>query len=331
MKILDITIPKELIAQYPLKEREKARLMILNKIDGKITHDIFENIDEYLSEKDILVLNNTKVIPARILCKKETGGKIEIFLLKKLNGEKWNVLIRGKGGEGTKFYKEELEGEIIKRNDDGSFTVEFNTDDDKEIIKYGEVPLPPYIKRKPENIDKIYYQTVYAEKDGSIAAPTAGLHFTERIFEKLRNKGVKIVFITLHMGWYSIKVLKEGKTEKVPSEYFEITQETAEIINEGKKEGKNIIAVGTGTVRCLESGNENGTVVAKKGYTSLFIKPGFKFKIIDGMITNFHLPDSTHIYLVSALTGINLIKKAYEEAIRKKYRFYSYGDSMLII
>jgi len=330
MKILNITIPKEFIAQYPLKEREKARLMILNKVDGKITYDIFENIDKYLSEKDILVLNNTKVIPARILCKKETGGKIEIFLLKKLNGEKWNVLIRGKGREGTKFHKEELEGKIIKRNDDGSFTVEFNTEDDREVIKYGEVPLPPYIKRKPEDIDKIYYQTVYAEKNGSIAAPTAGLHFTERIFEKLRNKGVKIVFITLHMGWYSIKVLKNNDNN-VPEEYFEIPEKTAEIINEGKKESKNIIAVGTGTVRCLESGNENGIVVAKKGYTSLFIKPGFKFKIIDGMITNFHLPDSTHIYLVSALTGINLIKRAYEEAIRKKYRFYSYGDSMLII
>ncbi len=330
MKILDITIPKEFIAQYPLKEREKARLMILNKIDGKITYDIFENIDKYLSEKDILVLNNTKVIPARILCKKETGGKIEIFLLKKIDEGKWNVLIRGKGREGTKFYKEELEGKIIKRNDDGSFTVEFNTEDDKEIKKYGEVPLPPYIKRKPEEVDKIYYQTVYAEKDGSIAAPTAGLHFTKRILEKLEKKGVKIVFITLHMGWYSIKVLKNNDNN-VPEEYFEIPQKTAEIINEGKKEGKNIIAVGTGTVRCLESGNENGIVVAKKGYTSLFIKPGFKFKIIDGMITNFHLPDSTHIYLVSALTGINLIKKAYEEAIRKKYRFYSYGDSMLIL
>ncbi|RLB75932.1 MAG: tRNA preQ1(34) S-adenosylmethionine ribosyltransferase-isomerase QueA [Deltaproteobacteria bacterium] len=330
MKILDITIPKEFIAQYPLKEREKARLMILNKIDGKITYDIFENIDKYLSEKNILVLNNTKVIPARILCKKETGGKIEIFLLKKIDEGKWNVLIRGKGREGTKFYKEELEGKIIKRNDDGSFTVEFNTGDDKEIIKYGEVPLPPYIKRKPEEVDKIYYQTVYAEKDGSIAAPTAGLHFTKRILEKLEKKGVKIVFITLHMGWYSIKVLKNDDNN-VPEEYFEIPQKTAEIINEGKKEGKNIIAVGTGTVRCLESGNENGIVVAKKGYTSLFIKPGFKFKIIDGMITNFHLPDSTHIYLVSALTGINLIKKAYEEAIRKKYRFYSYGDSMLIL
>jgi len=174
-EIFNYSLPKEFIAQYPLKERGKAKLMILNKVNGKITHDIFENIDKYLSEKDILVLNNTKVIPARILCRKETGGKIEIFLLKKINGEKWNVLIRGKGREGTKFYKEELEGVILKRNPDGSFIVEFNIYDDKEIIKYGEVPLPPYIKRKPEEIDKIYYQTVFAEKDGSVAAPTAGL------------------------------------------------------------------------------------------------------------------------------------------------------------
>jgi len=328
MKILDINLPKEFIAQYPLKEREKARLMILNKADGKITHDVFENIDKYLSEKDILVLNNTKVIPARILCRKGTGGKIEIFLLKKIDEGKWDVLIRGKGREGTKFYKEELEGMILKRNSDGSFTVEFNTDDDKEIIKYGEVPLPPYIKRKSEDIDKIYYQTVYAEKEGSIAAPTAGLHFTERIFKKLKKKGVKIVFITLHMGWYSIKVFKNDND--VPDEYFEISQKTAAIINEGKKEGKNIIAVGTGTVRCLESAVENGPVVAKKGYTDLFIKPGFMFKIVSGMITNFHLPNSTHIYLVSAFAGIDLTKKAYEEAVRKRYRFYSYGDSMFI-
>jgi len=332
MRPFKFNLPKELISQYPLKEREKAKLMVVNRKNGKIIHDIFENIDKYMSEEDVLVLNNTKVIPARLLCRKETGGKIEIFLLKKIEKNKWNVLIRGKGKIGSKFYKEDIAGKIIERKADGSFIVEFNIEDENEIKKYGEVPLPPYIKRKAEEIDKIYYQTVYAEKDGSIAAPTAGLHFTEQLLEKIQKKGIKVVYITLHMGWHSIKVFKEDNTEKnVSTEFFEISQQTAEILNKSKKNKKNIIAIGTGTVRCLESSVENGIIIRKKGFTELFIKPGYKFKVVDKLITNFHLPDSTHLYLVSAFTGLDLIEKAYNIAVEKKYRFYSYGDSMFII
>jgi len=194
-EIFNFKLPKELIAQYPLKEREKARLMVVFKDKGEIAEDVFENIDKYLKKGDILVLNNTKVIPARLNCKKETGGKIEILLLKNIDDYNWKVLAKGKVKEKVKFYKEELEGEILNRNEDGSFTVRFNKDKE-EIKKYGEIPLPPYIKRKPEEIDKTYYQTVYASKNGSIAAPTAGLHFTEEILEKLEKNGIEILFIT---------------------------------------------------------------------------------------------------------------------------------------
>jgi len=327
-EIFNFNLPKELIAQYPLKEREKARLMVIFKEKGEIVEDIFENIDKYLKKGDILVLNNTRVIPARLKCKKETGGKIEILLLKNIDNYHWKVLAKGRVKEGIKFYSQDLEGEILNRNEDGSFTVRFNKDKD-EIKKYGQVPLPPYIKREPEEIDKTYYQTVYATKNGSIAAPTAGLHFTEEIIEKLKKNGVEILFITLHMGWPSIKILKD--TEKsVGEEYCEIFEDVCEKINKGKKEGRKIIAVGTGTTRALESAWKEDRIYPFIGYTNLFIKPGFKFNVIDGLITNFHLPGSTHLLLVYAFCG-EILKKAYNLAIEKKYRFYSYGDSMLII
>lgn len=329
MKIPNFHLPKELIAQYPLKERENARLMVVIKKTGEIIHDIFKNVDNYMEKEDVLVLNNTKVIPARLLCYKKTGGKIEIFLLKKINGNKWKVLGK-KIKEGIEFYKENLSGKVISKNEDGSFIVEFNTENEEEIKKYGEVPLPPYIKRRPEEIDKIYYQTVYAAKEGSIAAPTAGLHFTEGLLEKIKKKGIKVVFITLHMGWSSIRVVKNQYTE-IGEEYYQVPENTAEILNEAKKKNSRIIAVGTGTVRCLESAVENGKILAREGYTNLFIKPGYRFKVVNSLITNFHLPGSTHLWLVCAFAGSELIEKAYKEAIEKKYRFYSYGDSMLII
>jgi S-adenosylmethionine:tRNA ribosyltransferase-isomerase len=327
-EIFNFKLPKELIAQYPLKEREKARLMVVFKDKGEIAEDVFENIDKYLKKGNILVLNNTKVIPARLNCKKETGGKIEILLLKNIDDYNWKVLAKGKVKEKVKFYKEGLEGEILNRNEDGSFTVRFNKDK-KEIKKYGEVPLPPYIKRKPEEIDKTYYQTVYASKNGSIAAPTAGLHFTEEILEKLEKNGIEILFITLHMGWSSIKILKDAE-KSVGEEYCEVNEDVCEKINNGKKEGRRIIAVGTGTTRAIESAWKNDRIYPFSGYTGLFIKPGFKFNVIDGLITNFHLPNSTHLLLVYAFCG-EILEKAYNLAIEKKYRFYSYGDCMLII
>ncbi|HOK57294.1 MAG TPA: tRNA preQ1(34) S-adenosylmethionine ribosyltransferase-isomerase QueA [bacterium] len=328
-EIFNFDLPKELIAQYPLKEREKARLMIVHRENKEIKEDLFENIGNYLNDRFVIVLNDTRVIPARIICNKETGGKIEVFLLKNLDKFLWQVLIKGKIKVSAKFKKEDMEGKIVEKKENGSYIVEFNKDKE-EIKNYGEIPLPPYIKRKPEKEDKIYYQTVYAKKNGSIAAPTAGLHFTEEIIEKLKNKGIEFISITLHIGWYSIKVLKENKNS-VGEEYLEINEETAIRLNELKSKGKKIIAVGTSTTRGLESATENGKIKPYNGYTNLFIKPGFKFKFIDGLITNFHLPKSTHLSLVCAFAGTELIEKCYKIAIEKKYRFYSYGDSMLII
>ncbi|MCM8811009.1 MAG: tRNA preQ1(34) S-adenosylmethionine ribosyltransferase-isomerase QueA [Candidatus Omnitrophica bacterium] len=326
--MFNFDLPKELIAQHPLKEREKAKLMIVYKERGEIKEDIFENIGNYLDNNYVIVLNNTKVIPARIFAKKETGGELEIFLLKNLDDSKWQVLIKGKIKINSRFYKDDLEGEIIEKTQD-SYIVKFNKNK-QEIKKYGEVPLPPYIKRKPTEEDKIYYQTVYAQKEGSIAAPTAGLHFTENLIENLKNKGIEFYYITLHIGWPSIKILKEEK-ENIGEEYLEISEETAVKLNDIKNKGKKIIAVGTSTTRALETACENQKIRPYNGYTNLFIKPGYRFKFIDGLITNFHLPNSTHLMLVCAFAGIEIIEKAYKIAIDKKYRFYSYGDSMLII
>ncbi|MCM8771882.1 MAG: tRNA preQ1(34) S-adenosylmethionine ribosyltransferase-isomerase QueA [Candidatus Omnitrophica bacterium] len=328
-EIFKFELPKELIAQFPLKEREKARLMVVYKHKKEIKEDIFENIGNYLDEKDILVLNDTKVIPARFKLKKMTGGKLELLLIEQIDEKKWKAIVKGKIKEGIEAYKEDLICKIINKNENGSFICEFNKNWE-ELKNYGEIPLPPYIKREPEEEDKIYYQTVYAKKNGSIAAPTAGLHFTEDLLNRLKNKGIKILFITLHMGWSSIKILKNNELN-VGKEYLEINEEVAEEINKGKKENKRIIAVGTGTVRALESAYKEGKLISCKGYTQLFIKPGYKFKVVDGLITNFHLPNSTHLYLVCAFGEKEIVKKAYEIAIEKKYRFYSYGDSMMII
>lgn len=328
-EIIKINVPKELIAQYPLKEREKARLMILFKENREIKEDVFENIGNYLKGDEVFVLNNTKVIPARIICKKKTGGKVEVLLLRNIDDFTWNVLLKGKIKEGGEVYKDDLICRIIEKNDDGSFKVRFNKDKE-EIKKYGEIPLPPYIKRKPDIDDEIYYQTVYAQKNGSIAAPTAGLHFTENLIENLKKKGIEFLFITLHIGFSSIKILK-GNEEDIGKEYIEVPEDVAEKLNESKNKGKKIIAVGTSTTRCLESVFEDGKIKSFTGYTNLFIKPDYKFKFIDGLITNFHLPDSTHLYIVIAFAGVDLTEKAYRMAVEKRYRFYSYGDSMFII
>ncbi|MGC8976615.1 MAG: tRNA preQ1(34) S-adenosylmethionine ribosyltransferase-isomerase QueA [Candidatus Ratteibacteria bacterium] len=328
-EIFNFELPKELIAQYPLKERGKARLMVVYRKNGEIKEDIFENIGNYLDENCVIVLNDTKVIPARIICKKETGGKIEVFLLKNLDDFSWQVLIKGRVNIGGKFFNQDMEGKIMEKKEDGSYIVKFNKDKG-EIKKYGQIPLPPYIKRKPLDLDKIYYQTVYAKKNGSIAAPTAGLHFTDKIIENLKSKGIEFEFITLHIGLYSIKILK-GNEDFVGEEYLEISENTAEKLNGFKNKGKKIIAVGTSTTRALETASRNGKIEPYYGYTNLFIKVGYKFKFIDGLITNFHLPGSTHLLLVCAFAGTELIERCYKIAVEKRYRFYSYGDSMLII
>ena len=327
-EIFDYNLPKELIAQYPLKEREKARLMVVDRKSGNIIESIFEKLDGFLQPGEVIVLNDSKVIPARLYFRKETGGKLEVFLLRNKGEYIWEVLIRGKIKPGRKFYSSEVEGEVLEKTEKGSYIVRFNLEKEK-IKEYGEIPLPPYIKREPQPEDMEYYQTVYAKKEGSVAAPTAGLHFTEEILKKLEKKGVKITFLTLHIGWASFKIIR--KEEKVDEEFFEIPEETAEVINEAKRSGKRIIAVGTSCVRALESAEKDGKVIPFKGFTNLFIKKGHIFKIVDALITNFHLPNSTHLYLVCAFAGKELMEKAYKLAVEKRYRFYSYGDAMFII
>lgn len=330
-KDFDYSLPEELIAQHPA-ERGKSRLLVLYKDTGKIEHTIFERITDFLNEKHVLVLNETKVIKARFFGKRKTGGKVEIFLLHKLNNKRWRALARPskklKEGERIKIadgFEIEIKGE-----EEGKKIVEFLTElDEKEAIeRYGKVPLPPYIRREAEKDDEERYQTVYAKEEGSVAAPTAGLHFTQEILKKLEEKGVKILKITLHIGLGTFKPIKTENVEnhKMEEEFYKIKKEVWDEIT--KSRDKKIIAVGTSTVRALESCIRTGKL---ESWTDLFIYPGFEFRIIDGMVTNFHLPCSTPLLLVCALAGKGKIMRAYKEAIKRKYRFYSYGDAMLIL
>uniref|UniRef100_A0A7C4YBZ8 S-adenosylmethionine:tRNA ribosyltransferase-isomerase n=1 Tax=candidate division WOR-3 bacterium TaxID=2052148 RepID=A0A7C4YBZ8_UNCW3 len=335
----DFYLPPELIAQYP-NERGKSRLLVLNKKTGEIEHKQFSDIIEYLSFGDVLVLNNTKVIPARLFGRRESGGVVEVFILERKEGNLYEVLSKPgrKARPGEKITFDKNFYCIIRdiNKEFGTRIAEFfcNGDVDDFIEKYGEIPLPPYIRRKPEDIDKERYQTIYAKVKGAVAAPTAGLHFTEEILNEIKNKGSKITFITLHSGLGTFRPVKVREIEKhrMEPEYFSVSRETAEIINDAKKEGKNIFCVGTTTIRALESvSDENGFVKEFQGKTDLYIYPPYRFKVCDKIITNFHLPKSTLLLLVSAFAGRDKILKAYEEAIRLKYRFFSYGDAMLII
>lgn len=334
----DYYLPEELIAQYPL-ERGKSRLLILNRNTGSIEHRIFSDVIEYLNPDDVLVLNNTKVISARLYGRKETGGKVEIFILKKIEDKIYEVLA-GPGRKariGDKIIFSDDFYCIIKdiNKDFGTRIAEFFGEDiDGMIERYGEIPLPPYINRKPEEIDKTRYQTVYAEVKGAVAAPTAGLHFTKELLGKIKEKDVKIVYITLHSGLGTFRPVKVSEIEKhrMEPEYFKVSRETSEIINDAKSKGKNIICVGTTTIRALESiADEKGFVKEYEGETNLYIYPPYKFKVCDKIITNFHLPKSTLLLLVSAFAGKEKILNAYKEAINLKYRFFSYGDAMMII
>ncbi len=330
-------LPKELIAQYPLKEREKARMMVLHREGEKIEEDVFSSIGNYFRDGDVLVLNDTRVIPARLRGFKDSGGRVEIFLLKKTEPYRWEVLLRGRLREGQSCRIEKTGDrldiawvKIIRRMESGSYIAEFSTDDNQEIFGLGETPLPPYIKRGATEEDRNFYQTVYARREGAVAAPTAGLHFTEEILKRIGDKGVRIVYVTLHIGWASFKMLKDDKNE-VGEEYMEVSEETANLINSATQSGGKIFACGTSVVRTLESAIDDGRIVSKTGYTDLFIKPGFVFQAVDGLITNFHLPGSTHLYLLCAFAGVELAERAYRIAVEKRYRFYSYGDAMLIL
>ncbi|KGG81521.1 S-adenosylmethionine tRNA ribosyltransferase [Caloranaerobacter azorensis H53214] len=331
-------LPEELIAQYPIEKRDSSRLMVLDKETGAIEHKEFKDIIDYLNKGDCLVLNDTRVIPARLFGKKkDTGGKIEFLLLNRVEKDKWQVLVKpGKRARiGTTFVFGDglLKADVLDIDEEGVRIVEFKYDGifEEVLDKLGEIPLPPYIKQKLE--DRERYQTVYSKKEGSAAAPTAGLHFTDELLEKIKEKGVEIVYITLHVGLGTFRPVKVDNLDehKMHSEFFEVSDKAANTINEIKKKGGKIIAVGTTTTRTLESSsNSEGLVIPKRGWTDIFIYPGYKFKVIDKLITNFHLPESTLIMLVSALAGRENVLRAYNIAVKEKYRFFSFGDAMLI-
>ena len=330
-------LPEELIAQTPIEKRDESRLMILDKNTGKIEHKIFKDIIDYLEPGDCLVRNNTRVIPARLYGKKETGANVELILLKNLEGDIWEAMVRpgNKLHIGTKviFGDGLLKAEILDMLQDGTRKVKFiyNGIFNEILDQIGLMPLPPYIKEKLEK--KEMYQTVYAKYDGSAAAPTAGLHFTEELLQKIKDKGVEIANVTLHVGIGTFRPVKEENIEEhdMHTEHYYIKKEDAEKINNTRKNGGRIIAVGTTSCRVLESvADENGMVKEVEGDTSIFIYPGYKFKCIDSLITNFHLPESTLVMLVSALAGREYILDAYKEAVNQKYRFFSFGDAMYI-
>lgn len=332
-------LPEELIAQDPLEKRSNSRLMVLDKKSGDVTHRHFYDIKEYLKPGDCLVINNTKVIPARLFGEKEeTHSKIELLLLKRKTDDVWETLVKpGKKAKiGAKFSFGDglLKGEIIDIVEDGNRLIRFTYDGIFEEIldQLGQMPLPPYITHELQ--DKNRYQTVYAKYDGSAAAPTAGLHFTEELLDEIRAMGVNIAEVTLHVGLGTFRPVKVDQIQDhhMHSEFYMIPQESADLINRTKEEGRRIICVGTTSTRTIESAaDENGRLKECSGWTDIFIYPGYQFKVLDGLITNFHLPESTLVMLVSALAGREHVLAAYQEAVKEKYRFFSFGDAMLII
>ncbi|MCR5420037.1 MAG: tRNA preQ1(34) S-adenosylmethionine ribosyltransferase-isomerase QueA [Lachnospiraceae bacterium] len=331
-------LPGELIAQDPLKDRSSSRLLVLNKHTGSIKHDTFKNIGNYLFPGDCLVLNNTRVIPARLLGVKEgTGASVEVFLLKRVEKDVWETLVKpGKKlrpGAGVSFGDGLLRAEILEVVEEGNRLVKFFYEGIFEEIldRLGEMPLPPYITHKLKDKDR--YQTVYAKYDGSAAAPTAGLHFTGELLEEIKQKGVQIVYVTLHVGLGTFRPVKVDDISEhhMHTEMYVVSEEAANKINAAKEKGKRIICVGTTSCRTLESAaDEKGKVIPGEGETDIFIYPGYKFKVLDSLITNFHLPESTLIMLVSALAGRENVLNAYKEAVKEKYRFFSFGDAMII-
>ena len=334
----DFYLPEELIAQHPLEKRDYSRLMVLDKATGEIEHKHFYDVIEYLNSGDTLVLNNTRVMPARLIGEKsESGGKIEFLLLKRIEGDKWECLAkpgkRAKIGTEFTFGEGKLKCKVVDIVEEGNRIIEFSYEGifEQVLDELGEMPLPPYITERLD--DRERYQTVYSKEQGSAAAPTAGLHFTKELLEKVKEKGVNIAYVTLHVGLGTFRPVKVDDVNEhvMHSEFYHLEEEDAKIINETKKRGNKIISVGTTSTRTLETiGDENGFVKAQSGWTNIFIYPGYKFKMVDKLITNFHLPESTLIMLVSALAGKEKVMNAYNEAVKERYRFFSFGDSMII-
>ncbi|MGB7062872.1 MAG: tRNA preQ1(34) S-adenosylmethionine ribosyltransferase-isomerase QueA [Candidatus Zixiibacteriota bacterium] len=343
LKDYDYPLPRSLIAQYPAEKRDHSRLLVLDRKSGRIEHRLFYQVIDYLDEGDGLVINQTRVFPARVFgINQKNDRKVEVFFLKEVGTGLWEVLVKPqkKVPEGSliAFDQDGLACEILGRTESGSRLAKVSSDGDLfEVLEgIGKVPLPPYIKREPEAGDRNTYQTVYAQETGAVAAPTAGLHFTAELLEKIAGKGVERIAITLHVGWDSFRPVRVEHPEEhtLASEHFKIDQSSAEKINRIKRSGKRIVAVGTTTVRALETAAEHGEtewIKPQSGWTKKFIYPPCEFKVVDSLITNFHLPRSTLLLLVSALASRELILKAYQEAVKEKYRFYSYGDAMLVV
>ena len=332
-------LPKELIAQTPVEPRDSSRLLVLDRRDGSVEHRHFYDIIDYLHEGDLIVANDSRVLPARIFgVKDETGARVEFLLLKQISGNRWETLCKPgkKAREGAKFTFGDglLRAEVAEVREDGNRVVDFDCDESffATLDKIGQMPLPPYITAELQ--DKERYQTVYSHELGSAAAPTAGLHFTEELMDRIRQKGVKIAYVTLHVGLGTFRPVKvdDVTRHKMHSEHYEIPAETARLINETKQNGGRVIAVGTTSCRTLESvATQYGAVKPCEGYTDIFIYPGYPFKVLDGLVTNFHLPESTLIMLVSAFAGYDNVMNAYKIAVEERYRFFSFGDAMIII
>ena len=330
-------LPEELIAQTPAEPRDSSRLLVYNRADGSVTHTIFRNIKDFLKAGDVLVVNNTKVLPARMYAHTEHGGRVEVLLLRRISALRWEVLVKPgkKCRPGTRLTVDDgLSLTVVSVTDSGERIVDFECDGvfEEALARVGTMPLPPYIHEKLK--DQSRYQTVYARTDGSAAAPTAGLHFTPGLLEEIKSMGVEIAQVLLHVGLGTFRPVKEEAItdHKMHSEYYEVGAEAAEIISRAKREGRRVIAVGTTSVRTLESvAAEDGTVAPCRGNTSIFIYPPYKFRCVDALITNFHLPESTLIMLVAAMTGREKILGLYKTAVAERYRFFSFGDAMLIL
>ena len=323
----DYSLPKELIAQFPLQERDSARLFVFNRKDNAISHRVFRDIIGYINAGDLFILNDTKVLPCRLMGNRATGGRVEILLLGQNSGLSFDALIkpaRVRAGERIVFPGSRITAQIISRNQ-----VVFDAADKREVYSLGQMPIPPYIKREPAEIDTDFYQTIYARNEGAVASPTAGLHFTQELLDKIKAAGVEIAYVTLHVGQATFKPVKSEDitAHKMETEEFTIPQETIKLIRQTHQRKGRVFAVGTTSLRAIESYalGKNG------GKTDLFIYPGYKFALADCLLTNFHLPRTTLFMLVSAFMGEVWAKKAYQQAIEHKYRFYSYGDAMLII
>jgi len=336
----DYTLPTELIAQEPARKRDESRLMVLDMGSDTLHHGTFSDLPEYVDAGDLIVVNDTKVFPARLTGNKEdTGGEVEVFLLRRGNDGTWEALTRParrvKKGTAVVFGDGLLRARIIEKGEGGRVIVDLRAEIPvhEAIDRIGKTPLPPYIKREPTVRDRERYQTIYAKERGSVAAPTAGLHFSETVFEKLRKKGVAVASVTLHVGIGTFRPLTEKDAEKntLHSEYCIVPGTTAAFVRECRARGGRVFAVGTTTARALETASTGGTIAAYEGWTDLFIKPPYSFKTVDCMVTNFHLPRSSLLMMTCAFGGRERILSAYREAVRKRYRFYSYGDAMLIL